>query len=100
MGRSDERVIGRNQSLLARDFHQVDVLNRSIPEHHDLVLYALEEEFDGRMTELGRENPVRCDRCAAPLHMAKHGGSGFNPRFSFNQIGDQRADPSQSDGIG
>ena len=38
LGRSDERVIGRDQSLLACDLHEVDVLNRAIPEHHDLVL--------------------------------------------------------------
>ena len=100
MGRSDERVIGRNQSLLARDFHQVDVLNRSIPEHHDLVLCALEEEFDGRMTELGRENSVRRDRCAAPLHMAKYGSPGFNSRFPFDQICNQGTDPTQSNRVG
>ena len=100
LGRSDERVIGRNQSLFARDLHQVDVLNLSIPKHHDLVFCALEEELDGRMTELGRENPVRRDWCAASLHMAKHGGSGFNPRFSFHQISNQRADPTQPDGVG
>ena len=99
-GRSDERVIGWNQSLLACDLHKVDVLNRAILEHHDLVLYALEEEFDGRMTELGCENPVRRDWCAASLHMAQHGGSGFNSGFSFNQIGNQRADPPQPDGVG
>ena len=87
-------MIGWNQSLLARDLHQVDVLNSSIPEHHDLVLCALEEEFDRRVTELGRQNPIRRDRCTASLHMAKHGGSGFNPRFSFDQIGNQRADPT------
>ena len=59
LGRSDERVIGRNQSLLACDLHEVDVLNRAIPEHDDLVLGALEKEFDGGMAELGREYPVR-----------------------------------------
>lgn len=100
MGRLDKRVIGRDQSLFARDFHEVNVLDRPIPEHHDLVLCALQEEFDRRMTKLGRENPVRRDRCAASLHVAKHGGSGFNPRFSFNQIGNQRADPTQPDGVG
>ena len=99
-GRSDEWVVGRNQSLLACDLHEVDVLDRAIAEHHDLILYALEEEFDGRMTELGRENPVRRDWCAASLHMAQHRGSGFNARFSFHQIGNQRADPTQPDGVG
>ena len=100
LGRSDERVIGRNQSLLSCDLHEVDVLNRAISEHHDLVLDALEKEFDGRMTELGREHPVRRDWCAASLHMAQHGGSGFNARFSFHQIGNQRTDPPQPDGVG
>ena len=100
LGRSDERVIGRNQSLLACDLHEVDVLNRAIPEHDDLVLGALQKEFDGGMTKLGREHPVRRNRCAASLHMAQHGGSGFNARFSFHQIGNQRADPSQPDGVG
>ena len=100
LGRSDERVIGRDQSLLACDLHEVDVLNRAVSEHHDLVLCALEKEFDGGMTELGREHPVRRNRCAASLHMAQHGGPGFNARFSFHQIGNQRADPPQSDGVG
>lgn len=100
MGRLDKRVIGRDQSLFARDFHEVNVLDLPIPEHHDLVLCALQQEFDRRMTKLGRENPVRRDRCAASLHVAKHGGSGFNPRFSFDQIRHQRADPTQPDGVG
>ena len=99
LGRANEWVIGRDQPLLARDLHEVDVLNRAISEHHDLVLCALEKEFDGRMTELGREHPVRRDWCAASLHMAQHGGSGFNARFSFHQIGNHRANPSEPDGI-
>lgn len=100
LGRSDERVIGRDQSLLACDLHEVDVLNRAVPEHDDLVLGALQKEFDGGMAELGREYPVRRNWRAASLHMAQHGGSGFNARFSFNQIGKQRADPPQPDGVG
>ena len=100
LGRSDERVIGRNQSLLACDLHEVDVLNRAIPEHDDLVLGALQKEFDGGMAELGREYPVRRNWRAASLHMAQHGGSGFNARFSFNQIGKQRADPPSLMGSG
>ena len=98
LGRLDKRVIGRNQSLFARDFHEVNVLDLPIPEHHDLVLCALQQEFDRRMTKLGRENPVRRDWCAASLHMAQHGGSVSI--CSFNQIGKQRADPPQPDGVG
>ena len=65
-----------------------------------MVLGALQKEFDGGMAELGREYPVRRNWRAASLHMAQHGGSGFNARFSFNQIGNQRADPPQPDGVG
>ena len=76
------------------------MLNRAIPEHDDLVLDALQKEFDGGMAELGREYPVRRNWRAASLHMAQHGGSGFNARFSFHQIGNQRTDPPQPDGVG
>ena len=76
------------------------MLNRAISEHDDLVLGALQKEFDGGMTELCRKHPVRRNRCAASLHMAQHGGSGFNARFSFHQIGNQCADSPQPDGVG
>ena len=95
----NEWVIGRDKPLLARDLHQVNVFDYPVAKYHHLVLSALDEKFDCCITKLGGQNPIGRDRCAASLHMAKHGGSSFNPCFSFDQIGNQRADSAQPDGI-